>query len=119
MAASVLMDNLEPLAEQLDGLAGGETYRLALKSQREKLSDPVQVPSARVLADMKARGTGHREWGLEMARQHQKILRDEGLSGQVLADFERMTADSLSEQAAMEAADHQSFPEFLEQYLRS
>lgn len=118
-AASVLMDKLEPLAQQLDGLTGGETYRRALETQRQKLWDPVQVPSARVLADMKARGTGHREWGLEMARQHQTILREEGLSGQVLADFERMSADSLAEQAAMEAEDHQPFPEFLEQYLQA
>jgi glutamate--cysteine ligase len=72
-----------------------------------------------VLADMEASGAGHREWGLEMARQHQKTLCDEGLSGQVLADFERMSADSLGEQAAMEAADHQPFSEFLEQYLRT
>ena len=118
-AASVIMDDLEPLAEQLDAFTGGETYRGALKAQREKLADPLLVPSARVLADMEASGAGHREWGLEMARQHQKTLCDEGLSGQVLADFERMSADSLGEQAAMEAADHQPFSEFLEQYLRT
>ncbi len=118
-AASVLMDDLEPLAEQLDALAGGETYRQALKAQREKLADPLLVPSARVLADMEARGAGHREWGLEMARQQQQTLRDEGLSSQILADFERMSSESLAEQAAMEEADHQPFSEFLEQYLKS
>ena len=118
-AGSALMDGLEPLAETLDGLAGGETYRQALNAQRQKLADPSLVPSARVLADMEARGAGHREWGLEMARQQQQTLREEGLTGQVLADFERMSSDSLAEQAAMEEADHQPFPEFLEQYLRS
>ena len=118
-AGSALMDGLEPLAETLDGLDGGETYRQALNAQRQKLADPSLVPSARVLADMEARGAGHREWGLEMARQQQQTLREEGLTGQVLADFERMSSDSLAEQAAMEEADHQPFPEFLEQYLRS
>ena len=118
-AASALMDNLEPLAEHLDALSGGETYRHALNSQREKLADPLQIPSARVIADMQARGTGHREWGLEMARQQQQTLRSESLSGQTLVDFERMSADSLAEQAAMEAADNQPFSEFLEQYLQS
>jgi glutamate--cysteine ligase len=118
-AGNVLMDDLEPLAEQLDALTGGDTYRQALKTQREKLADPLLVPSAKVLADMRARGAGHREWGLEMARQQHQTLRDEGLSGQILADFERMSSDSLAEQAALEAADRQPFSEFLEQYLRS
>jgi len=118
-AASALMDDLEPLAAQLDSLAGGDTYRQALESQRGKLVDPVQLPSARVLTDMEARGMGHREWGLEMARQQQQTLRDEGLSSQTRSDFERLSADSLADQAAMEADDHQPFAEFLEQYLRS
>lgn len=118
-AARVLMDDLEPLAEQLDTLAGGETYRQALKAQREKLAGPLLLPSARVLADMEARGAGHREWGLEMARQQQQTLRDEGLSRQILADFERMSSESLAEQAAMEEADSRPFSEFLEQYLKS
>jgi glutamate--cysteine ligase len=118
-AGSALMDTLEPLAEQLDALTGGDTYRQALGAQREKLTDPSLVPSARVLADMKARGIGHREWGLEMARQHRQALRDERLSGQILSDFERMSADSLAEQSAIESADNQSFSEFLEHYLKS
>lgn len=118
-AAGAIMDGLEPLAEQLDALAGGEAYRQALATQRAKLADPLQVPSAKVLADMRARGKGHREWGLEMARQQQETLRVEGLTRQIRADFERMSSDSLAEQKAMEEADCQPFSEFLEQYLRS
>jgi glutamate--cysteine ligase len=72
-----------------------------------------------VIADMQARGAGHREWGLEMARQHQQTLREEGLAADVLADFRRMSEESLSEQAAMEEVDHQPFPEFLEEYLKA
>ena len=119
VAASALIDRLQPLAEQLDGWAGTDTYCSALQAQRHKLADPLLVPSGRVLADMNAKGVGHREWGLEMARQHRQTLRGEGLSGQDLAAFERMSADSLSEQAAIEAADKQSFPEFLEHYLQA
>ena len=62
---------------------------------------------------------GHREWGLEMSRQHQQTLREEGLSPDVMAAFEKMTADSLSEQDEMEQAENQPFGEFLEQYLQS
>jgi glutamate--cysteine ligase len=118
-AASALLDDLEPLAEQLDSWSGDDTYRQALNAQREKLRDPLLVPSAGVIADMQARGAGHREWGLEMARQHQQTLREEGLAADVLADFRRMSEESLSEQAAMEEVDHQPFPEFLEEYLKA
>lgn len=62
---------------------------------------------------------GHREWGLEMSRQHQQTLRGEGLSPDVMAAFDKMTADSLSEQDEMEQAENQPFGEFLEQYLQS
>ena len=118
-AAMALLDRLEPLAEQLDGWNGDETYRRALGDQRAKLDDPLQVPSARVLDDMERSGMGHREWGLEMSRQHQQTLRNEGLPADVMAAFEQMSRESLSEQAAMEQSDTQPFAEFLEQYLCS
>ena len=77
------------------------------------------VPSARVLDAMRSSGLGHREWGMEMARQHQQSLRQEGLGNDVRRAFEAMTSESLTEQADMESADTLSFSEFLEQYLRS
>ncbi|HEY9118207.1 MAG TPA: glutamate--cysteine ligase [Marinobacter sp.] len=118
-AASALLDRLEPLAEQLDGWNGDETYRRALADQRAKLEEPLQVPSARVMDAMERSGMGHREWGLEMSRQHQQTLREEGLPEEVMAAFKKMSGESLSEQAAMEQSDNQPFGEFLEQYLRS
>ena len=118
-AAIALMDRLAPLAEQLDSLNGDSTYRRALDDQRAKLDDPRELPSAKVLEAMEASGMGHREWGLEMSRQHQQTLRGEGLSPDVMAAFDKMTADSLSEQDEMEQAENQPFGEFLEQYLQS
>ena len=118
-AAIALMDRLAPLAEQLDSLNGDFTYRRALDDQRAKLDDPRELPSAKVLEAMEGSGMGHREWGLEMSRQHQQTLRGEGLSPDVVAAFEKMTADSLSEQDEMERAENQPFGEFLEQYLQS
>ncbi|KPP99323.1 glutamate--cysteine ligase [Marinobacter sp. HL-58] len=118
-AARALLDRLEPLAEQLDGWNGDDAYRRSLGDQRAKLDDPLQVPSARVLDAMESSGMGHREWGLEISRRHQQTLRGEGLPDEVMAAFEKMSRDSLAEQAAMEQSDNQPFAEFLEQYLRS
>jgi len=117
-AADDIMARLEPLAEQLDGLEGGDTYRRALQVQQDKLRAPETVPSAQVLAAMDSSGTGHREWGLAMAGQHRDTLRAEPLDADSLASFEAMSARSLDDQRAMEEADTLSFDEFLADYLR-
>ena len=118
-AANDILSQLEPLAELLDSWRGDDTYRNALAAQREVLTGEWTVPSARVLDAMRSSGLGHREWGMEMARQHQQSLRQEGLGDDVRRAFEAMTSESLTEQADMESADTLSFSEFLEQYLRS
>ncbi|AZT82617.1 glutamate--cysteine ligase [Marinobacter sp. NP-4(2019)] len=118
-AADSLLSELEPLAERLDSWTGGDAYRRALQAQRSKLSSPGQVPSARVMEAMSQSGLGHREWVQEISRQHQQTLREESIGEDTRAGFERMSAESLGEQARMEAADTLPFAEFLEEYLRS
>ena len=118
-ASREALDELDGLAEQLDQWQGGNRYREALAVQRQKLDDPSLLPSARVLAAMEETGRGHREWTLELSREHQRSLREAVPDEQVRADFERMTRESLDEQAAMEKADSGTFGEFLENYLAS
>lgn len=114
--ASDLLDQLRPLAEQLDVLSGGSVYVDALAAQKRKIEQPEQLPSNRVLAAMAESGLGHRDWVLEISTQHQRTLRAEKLPAAVYQTFEKMTAESLTEQAEMEQADTQSFEEFLAEY---
>ncbi|MBO6850849.1 MAG: glutamate--cysteine ligase [Marinobacter sp.] len=118
-AAAELLCGLEPLAERLDGWAGGDTYRRALQAQRDKLATPEQIPSARVTRAMAEAGLGHREWVQSMSLQHQRSLREEAFAATSEAEFERMSERSHGEQAEMEAADTLPFGDFLEQYLAS
>lgn len=118
-AAQEALDGLQALAAQLDSWQGGTQYREALAVQQQKLDDPTLLPSARVLSAMEDTGRGHREWTLEMSREHQKSLRDAVPDEAVRAEFERMSRASLDEQRAMEAADEGSFASFLENYLTS
>lgn len=119
-AARELLDRLQPLAELLDSWGQDETYRSALNAQREKLQGQEwSVPSARVLASMGASGFGHRDWVLALSRQHQETLRSEALAPDVLADYQRMSRESLAEQKAQEQSDNLPFADFLEEYLRS
>lgn len=118
-AGADILAQLQPLAELLDSWQGGETYCRALSAQREVLVGERPVPSARVLDTMRASGLGHRDWGMEMAKQHQETLKREGLDANVREAFEAMASESHKEQAKMERADTLSFSEFLEQYSRS
>ncbi|GGE66452.1 glutamate--cysteine ligase [Streptosporangium jomthongense] len=118
-AARAILDRLEPLAEVLDGFNGGEVYRNALSVQQSVLSGDSQVPSARVIQAMQASGQGHRDWGMEMALQHQNVLRYEGLAPEVQAAFAAASRESLAEQERIEASDTLAFSDFLERYLRS
>jgi glutamate--cysteine ligase len=56
---------------------------------------------------------------MEMSRRHQQTLREESLAPDRVADFERMSRESLAEQKAIEAGSTQPFAQFLEEYLRS
>ncbi|AOY89052.1 glutamate--cysteine ligase [Marinobacter salinus] len=120
-AARELLDQLEPLAELLDGWNGGETYRNALAEQDKKLSgtDVWAVPSEQVLEAMRSSGLGHREWVMDVSRRHQETLRQETLAPDVLAAFRAMTAESVAEQKRIEENETQSFGEFLKDYLAS
>ncbi|MDO3721687.1 glutamate--cysteine ligase [Marinobacter sp. chi1] len=119
--ANELLDQLEPLAELLDGWGDGTTYRSALADQRRKLEAPdlSGVPSAQVLAAMDSQRMGHREWTLAMSRQHQDALRQEGLDAEVLAEFQAMSEASLAEQRQMEEEDNEPFDQFLERYVQT
>jgi glutamate--cysteine ligase len=119
-AAIEWLERLQPLAELLDGWNHSDTYRSALAAQRSKLEgNDWAVPSARVLEAMGQSGLGHRDWVQAISREHQQTLNSEPLAPEVLADFRAMSAQSLVEQKEQEAADSQSFPEFLEAYLKS
>ncbi|MBY6032962.1 glutamate--cysteine ligase [Marinobacter daepoensis] len=119
-AAQELLDRLQPLAELLDQWSGAGAYTSALSAQRAKLEgEDWSVPSVRVLEAMTSSGLGHRDWVMSISRKHQETLRSETMAADVLADYRDMGLASLDEQKAHEAADRQSFPEFLENYLKA
>jgi len=115
--AARLLDQLEPLAEQLDTLSGGQAYRDALAEQRRKLAG--ELPSALVLESMRGSGLGHRDWVLQISQQYQQALRRKPLAPELEQSFRRMAADSLAEQERLEAEAQPPFEEYLAEYLRS
>jgi glutamate--cysteine ligase len=138
---SALLEALEPVARRLDealappapwaGAAqsgsdnlpsGGEQsgelpHASALASARQALAEPERLPSARVLACMAAdHGNDFMAFGLAQARQVRTAIAALPADPTLRTRFQALSAQSLREQALIEAADTLPFEEYRRQY---
>jgi len=105
-------------ADALDAAHGGHAYRGALERVAERLKRPELCPSARVLAVM-AQDFGNSHVGF--IRRQSDATRVALLAlpfpDELQRRFEKMAAESLAEQARIEAADTLDFEEFRRFYV--
>ena len=105
-------------ADALDAAHGGRAYRDALDRVAQRLAHPELCPSARMLAAMRE-GFDNSYVGFV---RHQSDLTREALLGlpypaALQQRFEQMAAQSLAEQARIEAADTLDFETFRRHYV--
>jgi len=107
-----------PIAARLDEEFGGSLYAETLAAASAALVDSAATPSARMLAAMA------RDWSnsytafvLERSRQHRAALATQPLPRAAEEHFARLAAQSLAEQARIEAADTLPFEQYRRQYL--
>ncbi|HET7587353.1 MAG TPA: glutamate--cysteine ligase [Gammaproteobacteria bacterium] len=112
-----ILDAMAPIADLLDGQAGGNTYRQVLADQRAAVEDPEITASARVLAEMTANEEPFFSFALRMSKQHRDYFLKRDVAPELLAQFRRTAEQSLAEQAKIEASDSLSFDEFLRRYF--
>ena len=117
--AGELLDAFAPIAALLDRAYGGDAYRNALQLQRRKVEDASLTPSARVLAELQARGESFRDFALRQSKAHAATFRGQPLTADEEAAFERMARQSLAEQAELEAAPAGDFDTFVAAYQAS
>lgn len=115
--ARELCQQLEPVCAVLDEDRPARPYAAALRAQLDKIAEPESLPSARVLAELRASGLPFAEFALEVSRRHERWFRDRPLPPDDRAWFEELAQRSLAEQAAVEAADTLSFEQYLERYF--
>lgn len=105
-------------ADALDAAHGGRAYREALDRVAQRLAHPELCPSARMLAAMRE-GFGNSYVGF--IRHQSDLTRDVLLALPYPAGlqqrFEQMAAQSLAEQARIEAADTLDFETFRRHYV--
>ncbi|MYB37471.1 MAG: glutamate--cysteine ligase [Gammaproteobacteria bacterium] len=115
--ARELVDGCAELAAVMDAGIGGHAHSQAVEAQRHKVEDVAATPSARVLAAMRAKQEGFFDFAMAQSLAHRGGFRDGRLTPRRQGEFAAMSERSLAEQAAIEAADIESFDEYLERFL--
>ncbi len=105
------------MAQLLDRTYGRVHYQIALQAQKEKLHDPTQTLSARLLDHLVSHDLDNGAYGRELAERYRQQLRGEELTFWDGAYFADEAHASLAKQQELEATDHMSFDAFLESYL--
>ncbi|MDR7270451.1 glutamate--cysteine ligase [Pelomonas saccharophila] len=116
--ASEILAACEVQAQALDAAHGGNAYRSALRRVAERLHQPELCPSARVLTVM---AQDFDDSYVGFIRRQSDATRAALLAmpftDELQRRFEKLAAESLAEQARIEAADTMDFEEFRRFYV--
>jgi glutamate--cysteine ligase len=113
-----LLGEFAPLAEALDNAHGGSQYADAVRAAHAGLADPDSLPSARVLAAMKKdHGDSFISFVKAQSVTTRKHLLELPFTAQQQARLEAMSAKSIDDQKAIEAADTMPFEIYRQQYV--
>jgi len=112
-----IIDAMAGICELLDTGHEGRPYSESLAAQAEKIRDPDRTPSARMLAKMRVAGEGFFDFAMRKSQQHQADFKDLKLEVARREQFEQEARQSWLQQRDMEAAEHESFEQYLQRYL--
>lgn len=115
--AGDILAQMQAICEVLDAADPQRPYSAALQAQRDALADPERLPSARVLADMRARHESFFQFGQRVSEEHARYFRQRSLPVETEALFAKLARESLAKQARIEAADRLSFDDYLANYF--
>ena len=115
--AREIVAELDGICGVLDGSDRDKPYGAALGAQREALIDPERLPSARVLADMRARGESFLQFAARLSQTHRDAFRRRALAPSTQRRFARLAQESLEKQRQLEASDSLAFGDYLQQYF--
>ena len=115
--ASELCHEMKSIASLLDSANYCENYFSSVKSQIAAIYDPDLTPSARMLADMRAREEGFYHHAKRMSQHHYQYYKNTVLPDDKVDFFNGMASESLQKQRQVEGEDNVSFDSYLENYF--
>jgi glutamate--cysteine ligase len=115
--ATEILDQMQGICELLDAGDASKPYSAALAFQRQKVLDQGELPSARLLDEMKRQGMSFSELAIWMSEMHRDYFRELYPPNPArLAEFRDEAEASLEEQRSVEARDAMPFAEFVARY---
>jgi glutamate--cysteine ligase len=115
--AGELCEAMADVAAVLDTGESGTPYQDTVRAQQEAIADPDRTPSARILTDMRTHGEGYFDFANRLSRQHRDYFLALPRDPERFYAIETAVAKSIRDQEKLEAADTQSFDEFLHDYF--
>ena len=114
-ALEVLQD-MKALAILLDDKHGSQHYQSALALMLERVENPELTPSAKVLAEMKAKNISFKELALQQAKFH-SVKHKQLLATEKALEWREIAEKSLKKQQDIEINDDVNFDQYLADYL--
>jgi glutamate--cysteine ligase len=108
---------LDGICEILDGDDPSKPYSASLQARRQALTDTECLPSARVLADMRAHDESFFRFAKRLSETHRDYFLQRHLPAVTQQRFQQLAAESLEKQQQIEATDKLSFDEYLQHYF--
>jgi glutamate--cysteine ligase len=109
---------LGALAEMLDAGLSDTPFARVVADAQAAVEEPARTPSARVLAEMRARGESFVAFAQRCSSAHQRYYREScTLAPERLAALDEEARVSLEAQAELEASDKLSFDDYLARYF--
>jgi glutamate--cysteine ligase len=116
--AAQIVEQIEPLAESLDGTLGGRAYREAWKAASRSLEHAEGLPSARVLATMQNDfDNAYVRFTRAQSVQTRNTLLGLPWTPTLQEQFEALASESLRAQKRIESEDTMPFEIYRQEYL--
>jgi glutamate--cysteine ligase len=116
--AAEIIDSMRGLCELLDEGDAQRPYLTALELQEEKIHDVSRTPAARSLHEMRTNQESFFNFALRMSKVHQSYFKDLlSPNSSRQEEFAAEAAESIEQQARIEASDTISFDEYLARYF--
>ncbi|MEM1110886.1 MAG: glutamate--cysteine ligase [Pseudomonadota bacterium] len=111
-----LSAEMESISAVLDRAHASVDYLKALETQRARIEDPENTPSARVLREMRESEIPFFRLAMGYSERWSQYYRERTLSQALKESMTLAAAESLSRQADIEQSDEISFPEYLDRF---
>ena len=118
--ADRLLAECAQVAAEMDAAAGSgsDDHTAAVDQQRRKVATPALTPSARVLNALRRQRVPFFRFAMNQSAAHRGLFDEHPLVGERLKEMTAMTEESLAAQHRVERADHETFDEYLERFLK-